>query len=69
MALGAKVFDAIGVYSLQRSKFSDKAVLNPLEYPPVLQHLQVFGFSQEKLIRVLFGAHHPGTRIGHTHLL
>jgi hypothetical protein len=69
MAIGAKVFDAMGGYSLQCSELSDKAVLDPLEYPPVFQHLQVLGFGQEKLIRVLFGAHHPGTRIGHAHLL
>ena len=69
MALDANVVDAIGLYPLQRSKFSNEAVLHPLENPPVLQHLQVLGFGQEELIRVLFGAHHPGTWIGHAHLL
>ena len=46
-----------------------QTVFDALENPSVLKDLQVLGFCQEQLIRILLRTHHACSRILHAHLL
>lgn len=51
------------------SILSDQTIFNSLHNPSVLENLQVLGFCQEQLIRILLRTHHACSRVLHAHLL